>query len=162
MTAAPPAGAWSGLYDTFSALVRFQTDLWSQVDAAVRAAHGVPINHVTVLQVIAATDDCRVGDVVSTLHITVGGVSKNVDRLVAEGWAVRLTDPHDGRSSILETTPAGEELLRDAGPTIETVLEERLRDPLTPAALAALDDTLAVLRAPRPGGVPAEDAGGDR
>lgn len=159
MTASSSPGGWSGLYDTFTELVRFQTELWAEVDAAVRGAHGVPLTHVTVLELVATTDGCRVSDLVDTLHITVGGASKSVDRLVAGGWAVRATNPRDGRSSILATTPAGDAVLRDAGPTIDAVLRARLRDPLDPDTLRALHHTLSVLRTAGPA---TPDRGDDR
>ena len=72
-----------GLTDAFTRLVRVQTDLWNAVDARVRADHSVPLTDLTALQVVAATATCRVHDLVTTLHITVGGASKVVDRLVA-------------------------------------------------------------------------------
>ena len=136
------------LYDTFARLARVQTELRNAVDAALRSQHGVPLPLVTALDVVASTPGCRVQDVVTTLHITVGGASKVVDRLVDAGHVVRTANPADRRSSLLTLTPDGTDLLRRALATVETVLHERLRLPLAPAALAALDRSLRGLEGP--------------
>jgi len=142
----------SPAYLTFSRLVRYQTALWNAVDARLRERHGVPLTHVTPLQVVAETPGCRVQDIVRVLHITVGGASKVVDRLEAAGHVVRTANPQDRRSSVLQATEAGLELLDRAGVDIEQVLAERFG--AVPAAdLAELDRVLAALQASGPAAV---------
>jgi DNA-binding MarR family transcriptional regulator len=132
----------SGLTDVFTRLVRVQTDLWNVVDARIRADHGVPLTDLTALQVVVATPACRVHDLVTTLHITVGGASKVVDRLVAAGYATRTPNPDDRRSSILAPTMAGQTLVTAARPSIEAVLRERLGSRLTTHELINLTTAL--------------------
>jgi DNA-binding MarR family transcriptional regulator len=136
----------STLYATFSRLVRVQTALWNTVDARLREQHGFPLTHVTALQVVATTPDCRVHELVSILHITVGGASKVVDRLVAAGHVVREANPNDRRSSILRVTDAGSMLLASVAPDVELVLGERFAGPLASGDLAELDRLLGFLQ----------------
>lgn len=142
----------SDLYATFSALVRVQTALWNAADQRLREVHGLTLTHVTVLQFVAETEDCRVQDVVDTLHITVGGASKAVDRLVAAGHASRGANPLDRRSSILRVTDAGHEVLAAVTPDVLAVLEDRLGAAISPAELAELKRVLQVLREHSPVG----------
>jgi len=151
VAAAPDARA------TFSRLVRTQTRLWSAVDARVRAEHGVPLTQVMALRTVAATEACRVGDLVDTLHITVGGASKVVDRLVAAGLVSRLANERDRRSPVLEATASGQLLLKAATPSIDGVLRDELAAHVSVEDLATLDRILGQLVAPRasrPGGSP--------
>ena len=139
------------LQDVFTRLVRVQTRLWNDVDARVRSEHGVPLTDLTTLQVVAETPGCRVQEIVTTLHITVGGASKVVDRLVASGLVVRAGNPDDRRSSIVTTTQTGLALLKRTGPDVEDVLAKRLAPPLTPADLDVLDQILRTLQVSSPG-----------
>ena len=141
-------------YETFSRLVRAQTRLWNAVDAGVRHAHGVPLTQLTALQVIAATDACKVGDLVRTLHITVGGASKVVDRLEAAGLMTRVVNERDRRSPALVPTVQGRALLDAAAPTIDDVLDAELVARLSGADLSSLNRILGHLTSstdPRPG-----------
>jgi DNA-binding MarR family transcriptional regulator len=146
---------------TFSGLVRTQTRLWNAVDARVRAEHDVPLTQVMALRTIATTEACRVGDLVDTLHITVGGASKVVDRLVAAGLVSRVANERDRRSPVLTASASGQLLLGAATPTIDAVLRDELAAHVSAEDLATLDRILGQLVAPpasrpqsRPGGSP--------
>ena len=77
--------------------------------------------------------------------ITVGAVSKAVDRLVAAGWCVRVARPKDRRSSILRLTAEGKEQLAAARPVVEGELLARTE--AVPAEdLVRIAATLATLR----------------
>ena len=140
-----PLGGGSEAYETFGRLVRAQTRLWNAVDARVRAEHGVPLTQVTALQVIAGTEACKVGDLVGTLHITVGGASKVVDRLVAGGLVARVANQRDRRSPVLVPTAGGRNLLEAAAPVIDDVLGHELVARVSDADLSSLDRILAHL-----------------
>jgi len=144
----PVASPFAGntLYGTFARLVRVQTKLWNDVDARLRTQHGVPLADLTTLEVVSDTPGCRVQDLVETLHITVGGASKVVDRLVAAGHVVRSANPDDRRSSVLSVTAPGMKLLEEVGPDIDEILEMRLSRPLSRAGLASLDRTLQAVQ----------------
>ena len=135
-------------YATFSRLVRVQTALWHEVDARLRRQHDVALSEVTALQVVAETPQCRVQDIVTTLHITVGGASKVVDRLVGAGHVVRLPHPSDRRSSLLDVTASGLELLERAAPDVQAVLRRRLDSVLTTRDMGELNRILRSLQGP--------------
>lgn len=132
-------------YPTFSRLVGVQTALWRDIDVRLRKRHAIPLPDVTVLQVIADMDGCRVQDLATTLHITVGGASKIVDRLVEGRLASRAPNPNDRRSSVLAVTREGHELLVRVSPDVESVLDVRLAGAVDPAHLTLLDEALRQL-----------------
>ncbi|RKN38531.1 MarR family winged helix-turn-helix transcriptional regulator [Streptomyces hoynatensis] len=130
----------------FLDLVRVETRLYNAVGARLRAEHGLALGQFELLQIIDRVDGCRVLDIVGELAITVGAVSKAVDRLVAAGWCVRVAHPQDRRSSVLRLTPEGEAVLAAAGPVVESALAS-LTGTLSAADLRRLATTLAALRA---------------
>jgi DNA-binding MarR family transcriptional regulator len=131
----------------FTTLVRLEIELWNAVDRRLRAESGVMLSRLTIMQVIAAREDCRVQDIAADLSITVGGVSKLVDRIEAAGHCRRVAHPTDRRSSRLELTPAGAGLLARADAAVEQELEARLAAALPPDERRALAATLDRLRA---------------
>src|ERR1700694_4913190 len=60
----------------FSQLIRFETELWSAIDARLRAAAVWPRTGLEPMQVIARRESCRVNDIADELAITAGGTSK--------------------------------------------------------------------------------------
>ncbi|SDK00826.1 MarR family winged helix-turn-helix transcriptional regulator [Streptomyces indicus] len=130
----------------FYDLVRVETRLYNAVSARLRTEHGLGLGEFEFLQIIDRVDGCRVLDIAGELAITVGAVSKAVDRLVAAGRCVRVAHPQDRRSSVLRLTPEGEELLSAARPVVEETLAS-LTAVVSPADLKGLAATLAVLRA---------------
>ena len=134
------------LRDVFDDLVRFETVLWNTVDARLQRDCGVSLSSLNVMMVIAATPSCRVLDIANALSITVGGTSQAVDRLEAAGSCVRCPNPADRRSSILELTAAGQDLLATAGGVFDEELETFFRAPLSATALGELGAALAAVR----------------
>jgi DNA-binding MarR family transcriptional regulator len=131
----------------FSDLIRLETELWNGVDARLRAEHDLPLHRFEPMQIIAATNDCRVYDIASALSLTTGGVSKIVDSIEAAGHCERRPNPGDRRSSIIKLTPAGRRVLAKATKTFEGELEARLGSALSERALRQLGSALGGLRA---------------
>jgi DNA-binding MarR family transcriptional regulator len=138
------------LRQLFDDLVRFETDLWNEIDARLRRECGVPLGSLNVLMVVERTADCRVNEIASALSITVGGASQSVDRLEQRGHVVRRPSPTDRRSSIVELTEAGRVLVATAGPVFDDELARRLERPLSRTSIDQLGSALAVLRAATP------------
>ncbi|WP_236791478.1 MarR family winged helix-turn-helix transcriptional regulator [Amycolatopsis sp. GM8] len=136
-----------GLREVFDNLVRLETVLWNALDARLRKEFAVTMGSLDVLLVIESTEACRVYDIANALAITVGGASQGVDRLERQGRIVRRPNPDDRRSSLVELTPAGRDLLAAAGEVFDDELGKHLRDPISAGALARFDTTLAALRA---------------
>jgi DNA-binding MarR family transcriptional regulator len=136
------------LRQVYDDLIRFETDLWNGVDASLQRDRGVSLAVFNALLVIGATPQCRVWDLARAVSITVGGASQAVDRLEARGLAVRRPNPADRRSSIVELTASGRDLLEKAG----ALFDEELRtwfssDVLTDNELVGFAEALRRLRA---------------
>jgi DNA-binding MarR family transcriptional regulator len=138
------------LRQLFDDLVRFETDLWNEIDARLRRECGVPLGGLDVLLVVERTPNCRVNEIASALSITVGGASQAVDRIEQRGHVARRPSPTDRRSSIVELTAAGSQLIETAGPIFDEELERRLASPLSQTAIDRLASALAALRAATP------------
>ena len=131
----------------FSDLVRFETELWNDVDARLRADYDLPLHKFEPMQIIDRTPDCRVFDIAEQLSLTTGGVSKLVDSIEASGYVRRRPNPEDRRSSIIELTPAGASILASATATFEAELEVRLGSALSERAMRQFTSALTRLRA---------------
>jgi DNA-binding MarR family transcriptional regulator len=116
------------------------------VDTRLQEECGVGLASLNAMLVIDATPLCRVQDIARAVAITVGGASQAVDRLESAGLCARRANPFDRRSSIVELTPKGAELLRIAAPVFDRELDRLLRAPLPGAALTHLADALSALR----------------
>jgi DNA-binding MarR family transcriptional regulator len=134
------------LRQVFDDLVRFETMLWNEVDTRLQKASGVTLASLNMMLIIDATPACRVLDIAQGLAITVGGASQAVDRLEKAGSCARGPHPTDRRSSIVELTGPGRELLTRAAPVFDEELERLLGAPLTGATLGQLADSLRMLR----------------
>jgi MarR family transcriptional regulator, organic hydroperoxide resistance regulator len=134
------------LRQVFDDLVRFETILWGAVDGRLQEECDVGLASLNAMLVIDATPLCRVQDIARAVAITVGGASQAVDRLESVGRCARRANPSDRRSSIVELTPRGAELLRSAAPVFDRELERLLRAPLPGTALTQLADALGALR----------------
>lgn len=130
----------------FDDLIRVEIELWNAVDVRLKAETGLPMTWFDPMQVIARTEACRVHDIAEGLAITVGGTSKLVDRIEAAGYCERRSHPDDRRSSIVELTPAGQQILDRATAAFEEELEARVGKVLSPQALEQLGTSLAALR----------------
>ncbi|MFI6624625.1 MarR family winged helix-turn-helix transcriptional regulator [Streptomyces sp. NPDC050528] len=140
------------LRQVFDDLVRFETDLWNGIDARLRQDCDVTLGGLNVMLVVERAGSCRVNDIAAALSITVGGASQAVDRLEKLGHCTRRPHPADRRSSIVELTAAGRELVAQAGPVFDRELATRLAGPLPDTVLGHLAHALAVLRASTPPG----------
>ncbi|MER6420994.1 MarR family winged helix-turn-helix transcriptional regulator [Streptomyces sp. NPDC001137] len=130
----------------FTDLVRVETRLYNAVGARLRAEQGLGLGQFEFLEIIDRVPGCRVLDIVGEVAITVGAVSKAVDRLVAAGWCERVAHPQDRRSSVLRLTPEGKKQLAASRPIVESELAS-LTAAIPPGELTRIAATLATLRA---------------
>ncbi|WP_441249843.1 MarR family winged helix-turn-helix transcriptional regulator [Kitasatospora sp. McL0602] len=130
----------------FVDLVRVETRLYNAVSARLRAELGLGLGQFEFLEIIDRVPGCRVLDLVGEVAITVGAVSKAVDRLEVAGWCERVPHPQDRRSSVLRLTPEGEHQLAAARPVVERELRA-LTGAVSAEELARIAATLATLRA---------------
>jgi DNA-binding MarR family transcriptional regulator len=138
------------LRQLFDDLVRFETELWNELDARLRREADLPLGSFDVLQVLGRVPDCRVNDVAAALAITVGGASQAVDRLERRGLCARRPHPQDRRATIVGLTDEGRAISEAAGRVFDRELAARFDGALSKSALRHLADALATLR----GGAP--------
>lgn len=136
----------TNLSDLFKDLVRAETRLYNAIDARLREEHSLSLGGFEFLDIVESVPACRVSDIVATLGVTVGAVSKGVDRLERAGLLVRAVNPGDRRSSILSLTPAGDRVLRVARPTVDDELAASLGGLVPIRDLQATARVLAALR----------------
>ena len=130
----------------FHQLVRLEIELWDGLDQRLQAELGLSMGTLDVLLAIRRTPNARVQDVARELSITVGGTSKSIDRIEAAGHCARTPNPQDRRSSIIELTPAGADLLERALVIFDAELDQRLGTALPPEHLTQLSAWFATLR----------------
>ena len=130
----------------FADLVRVETRLYNAVSTRLRDEQGLSLGQFEFLEIIDRVPGCRVLDIVAEIAITVGAVSKAVDRLAAAGWCLREPHPQDRRSSVLRLTPEGEAMLAAARPVVEDELAS-LTAAVPQGDLARVGATMATLRA---------------
>ena len=82
----------------------------------------------------------------STLMVTSGTMTHRMAKLEAQGWIERLPNPADARSSLVQLTPQGQELI-DRAVEAHVANEHRILSALKAADIAALDARLALLLA---------------
>ncbi|MEU8893341.1 MarR family winged helix-turn-helix transcriptional regulator [Streptomyces sp. NPDC048442] len=136
----------SHITSIFTDLVRVETRLYNAVNARLRTEQELGLGQFEFLEIIDRVPECRVLDIVGELAITVGAVSKAVDRLVAAGWCVRVAHPQDRRSSVLRLTPEGKEQLAASRTVVAGELTS-LTATVPPDDLNRIAATLAALRA---------------
>jgi len=134
------------LRQLFSDIVRLEIELWDAVDRRLRETPGISMGDFDVMQIVARTPSCRVYDIAEQLSVTVGGISKAVDRLERRGHVARRSNPEDRRSSLIELTSQGAQALAGAGSVVDDELALRLGSVLSADSLTRLGSLIARLR----------------
>ena len=134
----------------FSDAGRVRAQLETAVSLRLRSEVGLPLVLYESMAGIAEIDCCRVQDLAAGLGVSAGAASKLVDRLCALGYCRRLPNPGDGRSSVLQLTPAGRQKLAAAGRSVDHELERLLRPVLSAGQVRDLAATLRDLRSAGP------------
>lgn len=130
----------------FSDLVRLETELWDRVDRRLREDQELPLSWFEPMQVMDRVVGCRAVDIAEELSITVGGVSKLVDRIERAGWCVRAPNPNDARSSVVTLSRAGQRLLEAAKGSFADELAVRLGVAVSSERLESFASTVRDLR----------------
>ena len=102
-------GAWRGLLRVHAALIR-------EMDAEMRARHGISLSAYEVLMLLgdAPRRRMRVSELSAATLLSVSGVSRLVDRLVRDGLVLKEACEEDGRGAEAVLTPMGRGRLRAA------------------------------------------------
>ncbi len=135
-----------GLAGFFDDLVRCETRLYNAVGEKLRAEHGIVASQFEFLRYLRDHPESRVADVATNFAAGIGAISKGVDRLEARGWATRLPNPADGRSSLISLTTSGAELVAEAERTFHEHLDELIAPVIGADQVDAVGAALAALR----------------
>lgn len=134
------------LKTVFSDLVRFETRLYNTVNDRLRAQHGLFASQFEFLYYLHSHPKSRVADLANYFAIGIGATSKGIDRLEAQNLVRRLPNPEDRRSSLLELTSAGVDLVDAAERTFDAHLAELFERAIDPAQCEQFAAPLALLR----------------
>lgn len=110
----------------FDDVVRLEIELWNAVELRLRNEHDLELTWFEVICTVARSEPATVGEISRELNITVGGASKLVDRIESAGYLRRSPNPADGRSSLVQVTAAGRQVVRQAEPAVDDELESIL------------------------------------
>lgn len=83
-------------------------------DRALRP-HGIRISQLNILVVVSLFGQARQQDVCKALFMERSTVSRDVERMIANGWLDSSTG-EDARTSVLQVTPKGRKLLEKVTP----------------------------------------------
>jgi DNA-binding MarR family transcriptional regulator len=127
--------AWRGMLEVHAAVTR-------ELDAQMRAEHGLSVSAYEVLMFLADTDDgrLRMADIAERVLLSRSGLTRLVDRLVALGLVRRNPCADDGRGSYAELTPEGREKLAAARATHLAGVRRFFLDRLDPEVQDALGE----------------------
>jgi DNA-binding MarR family transcriptional regulator len=131
----PELRAWRGL-------LRAHAALSGRLDAELQAAHGVNLSGYEVLFNLADARDAglRMADLADRVLLSRSGVTRLIDRLVADGLIERRPCAADGRGSCAHLTSAGRARLREARGTHLDGVRRLFLEHLSPAEQVLLGD----------------------
>lgn len=99
------------------------TDLTRRLDAELERGHRVSLaEHTVLMQLVLGGGHLRMSDLAETVLLSPSGVSRLVDRLVADGLIERRSCPEDGRAVHAQITDLGRARLEEAEPTYTSAL----------------------------------------
>ena len=113
-TAPAPAEVPEGMQMLLSAYVRLQRASDAAADRLARLCD-VPEVDLRGLVYVAGSQGLTPKDLGRELGLTSGSVTGLVDRMQQSGWAQRVPHPDDRRSTIIEVTAAGLQLVAEIG-----------------------------------------------
>ncbi|SDJ83732.1 DNA-binding transcriptional regulator, MarR family [Nonomuraea maritima] len=133
----------------FADLVRCETRLYNALNDRLRERHGIVTSQFEFLRFLRDHPGSRVADLATEFAIGIGATSKGIDRLEKQAWVIRRTNPSDRRSSLLDLTAAGLQLVEAAEATFTKALAELTADvlggPSGPAAAQIFSELRSVL-----------------
>ena len=132
---------------TWAAFLRAHARVVRELEQELEAEHRLALTDYDVLVQLAATEDrrLRMSELADRLILSRSGVTRLVDRLVAEGMVERVSCETDRRGQWAALTDAGLGRLRTATPTHLRGVAEHFLDRLSPDELASMRDMLVRL-----------------
>jgi DNA-binding MarR family transcriptional regulator len=133
----PRLTAWRTFLRAHARVVR-------DLEQELQADQGIALTDYDVLVQLAAADErrLRMSELADRLLLSRSGVTRLVDRLVADGFVERVMCESDRRGQWASLTDAGRERLRDASPTHLAGVERHFLDRFNADELPALERML--------------------
>jgi DNA-binding MarR family transcriptional regulator len=130
--------AWARLLKTHAVLIR-------QMDATLRASHGLTINDYEVLLRLSWAPDGRLSrrQLADSVHLTQGGITRLLDGLERAGLVTSAPSDTDRRVVHARLTEAGRARLRAAARTHTDDIASLFTARFSPEELATLAELLA-------------------
>ncbi|MGH2444447.1 MAG: MarR family winged helix-turn-helix transcriptional regulator [Candidatus Limnocylindria bacterium] len=130
--------------EAWKAFLRAHARVIRALELELQAEQEMALTDYDVLVQLAAADErrLRMSELADALLLSRSGVTRLVDRLVAEGLVERVTCESDRRGQWASLTDAGHERLRRASPTHLRGVAEHFLDRLSESDLAALERML--------------------
>jgi DNA-binding MarR family transcriptional regulator len=134
----------------WQALLHAHHQVTRTLDAELRAEHGLPLNAYDVLLRLArAPDRClRMTELAERVLMSPSGLTRVVDRLVADGLVQRDRFEGDARVMLARLTDQGRRLLRRAAATHLRGIREHFTAQLTEAQLRQVAEALEAVSGP--------------
>jgi DNA-binding MarR family transcriptional regulator len=125
--------AWRGF-------LRLHRSVTEELSRRLDRGHGLTLAHYGVLITLVTVPDrrMRMTDLAERVLVSPSGMTRAVASLAREGLVRRERAPGDGRSFVVELTPAGLDRLREAQVTHHACVRELLFAGLGPADLRRL------------------------
>lgn len=122
-----PLGAWRAFIQTHARLIH-------RLDEELQAAHGLSLaEYDALLQLVSAPDGrLRMSVLADRVLLSRSGITRLVDRLVADGMVERFACPTDARGSMAAITSTGVNRLRAASSTHLDGVRRYFLDVITP------------------------------
>jgi len=133
----PRLAAWQAFLRAHARVVR-------DLEQELQADQGMALTDYDVLVQLAAADErrLRMSELADRLLLSRSGVTRLVDRLVADGLVERVVCESDRRGQWASLTDAGHERLRRASPTHLAGIERHFLDRFSTDELPALERML--------------------
>lgn len=134
LTTTPASAAWK-------ALLAVASEVTERLAREMEAEVGMTLHRYGILLMLSQAGEAglRPTELAAQLPITPSGVTRLVDRFVADGLLQRHTCDTDGRGNLVTLTAAGEDAFRKAGRVHLRGIEEHVGAHLDGDELAALE-----------------------
>jgi DNA-binding MarR family transcriptional regulator len=135
--------AWQALLHAHDKVIR-------QLDAELRAEHGLPLGSYDVLLRLAGAPgrSSRMTELADRVMLSPSGLTRVVDRLAKQGLVERIPFDGDARVTLARLTDRGRRVLRAAARTHLRGIREHFTGKLTPAQLRSVAAVLEVIAGP--------------
>jgi DNA-binding MarR family transcriptional regulator len=130
--------------NAWRAFLRAHAQVVRALERELQADQQLPLTDYDVLVQLATSDArrLRMSELADRLLLSRSGVTRLVDRLVADGLVERVTCEDDRRGQWASLTPAGYERLRRASPVHLRGVADHFLDRFSPDELAELERML--------------------